>query len=131
MTAPDEEMLDELAKPIIERTGNCWEASFNKLIEMAADPEVRLVHGLPTGISGEAAKAGVYPHAWIEKGGMCWDCSVDSWLHRGVYYLVGNITYSVSYTRLEALRAIEKHETFGPWAPAIIARDAEIDRMFG
>ena len=124
MTTPDK-------KPGVKRTGNCWEASFNKLIEMGSDPEVRLAHGLPTGTGGNAAKVGVYPHAWIEKGDKCWDCAIDDWVHKAIYYCIGRIEYVVRYNHQEALRAIDSHGTFGPWETTIIARDAEIDRVFG
>lgn len=119
----------------MERTGNCFDACG----EMAAQNEhilgreFKLVHGLPTGTSGHAAKAGQYPHAWIEvnfgETPYCFDLVAEQLVRKEDYYRIGQIKYAIKYTRDEAKAMMVEHGTYGPWDQKLLDRDAEIDQM--
>lgn len=113
----------------IERKGNCFEDSVNKLI-MLRDKHAVLVHGLPTGQAGEAARAGRYPHAWVELDGSCWECSLDTWIPQYLYYQLGQIEYTVRYSMKETRDILAEGDTFGPWCQKILDRDEEIEQEF-
>jgi len=112
----------------MHRKGNCWQASYQKLIDLN-DPTVMLVHGLPVGQNGDAAKVGFYPHGWLECGGLVWEPSLDKWMPRSFFYQLGNIDYSIAYTRTRAMNLLVEWETYGPWDKRLLDRDEEIDEI--
>jgi len=120
---------------MIERNGNCWKSAFECLLKpplpVGLDFEPVLVHGLPTGTLGEAAKVGVYCHAWIEYPDLnvVYDTESDVVVPRALYYKVGKIEYTKQYTVSEALALSLEFKILGPWDDKIIARDAEIDKI--
>lgn len=118
----------------MKRTGNCFQDALeailhNRQFKDCFDP--LLVHGLPMGASGDAAKAGRYPHAWVEfnGGGIVWDPVADIVIDAQQYYTLGQIEYTVEYTVDQIQDMILEHNTYGPWDQAILDRDAEIEKM--
>jgi hypothetical protein len=113
----------------LKRTGNCFDDSANRLLNAGPCSGLILVHGLPHGTGGEAAKAGHYPHAWIEYRGMCWDPNREEEYPKDFYYAAGHIEYTKRYTLDEAKAEMVRVGTYGPWDQTILDRDAEIDNM--
>lgn len=115
----------------MKRKGNCWVTAFNGLITPPLGPiagDVELVHGMPTGTRGEAAKVGVYCHAWLEYPAMelVYDTEQGCLVPKDAYYLVGKIEYAMHYTRNDALKMVHEHGTYGPWDEKLLMRDIEI-----
>ena len=46
-----------------------------------------------------------------------------------LFYVLGSIQYTVSYTMIDAVEMLAQHQTFGPWDEKILARDAEITQL--
>jgi len=112
----------------MERKGNCWQDCFTEITRLH-DKSVTLVHGLPTGLRGHAAKVGVYPHGWLERGQEVWEPALKEWIPKMLFYVLGSIQYTVSYTMIDAVEMLAQHQTFGPWDEKILARDAEITQL--
>jgi hypothetical protein len=110
------------------RTGNCYEASFNKLLALG-DRDVFMVHGMPHG-QGKIAQYGHYPHAWLELGDLCWESRIEEWMPKALYYSLGQISFAVRYSMRDTLAMINERETFGPWPQELLDRDVEINAMF-
>jgi len=109
------------------RTGNCWQASMDKLLELA-NPDVFLVHGMPMG-RGKIAQYGRYPHAWLELYDMVYETRFDTWLPVDYYYELGQIKYRVRYSMRETRRMVLRKGTYGPWPKKLLTRDKQIDKM--
>lgn len=109
-------------------TGDCFESALEMLM-CNASGEMVLVHGLPTGRSGEAAKAGTYPHAWIEipSLNMVYDTVAKVSISIERYYELGNIKYTKRYDKAAVERMLRKH---GPdsivWDRVIIRRGKKL-----
>lgn len=114
----------------LQRNGNCFEESVNKIISMR-DKRAVLVHGLPMGRGGEAAKAGRYPHSWVELDDEVWEPALDDWISSFVFYALGDIKYTIRYSMTRVRDLMDEHNTFGPWCETLLKRDAEIDQEFG
>ena len=113
-----------------KRTGECFTLTGQKMVDESIDPSgYILVHGLPMGQGGEAAKVGRYPHAWIEHQGMCWEPSKDCWYPKDLYYAAGEIEDVQKYTIGMMRQELERLGTYGPWSQTLLDRDKEIDAM--
>jgi hypothetical protein len=121
------------------RTGNCFDDCFNKVTNPFNDDgfEWTMVHGMPLGAGGLAAKAGRYPHAWLERTGPHGEILVEDPNTRGtypaeMYYRIGRIVAEdcIRYTRKEAIEAAMESGTSGPWAKVLLERDEEIEAIF-
>ena len=112
----------------VPRTGNCWQASMKKMIEMQ-NPDAFLVHGLPMG-AGKIAQYGRYPHGWVELGDSCWESMIESWLPKGLYYAAGEIEFSVRYSLDEMHTMMAEKDTYGPWPQELLDRDVELDEIW-
>lgn len=115
----------------MKRTGDCFVIAAKRMLD---DPELlgrpaTLVHGLPKGTSGDAAKAGRYPHAWLEIEGLCWDPVVDVVVDTDRYYELGQIEYTVRYSRKDMVKMMADRETYGPWDGPILKRDDVLQDM--
>ena len=95
--------------------GDCYKLSFDYVI---SHPGWTLVHGIPTGTGGNAIGR-QYGHAWVEKDDEVYDPSAKIKIHKLIYYSIGNIEYTVRYTKDEAMDLASKHETYGPWDKTI------------
>jgi hypothetical protein len=113
----------------MKREGNCFEDCILKLLQLH-DSDIKLVHGLPLGRGGEAAKVGRYPHAWLERGGECWEPAQDFWMPGILFYALGNIEYTVKYDRTEVCEMLVEHMTYGSWDQTIRDRDDAIAQEF-
>ena len=113
----------------LKRTGNCFDDSLDRMLKAGPCSGMILVHGLPKGTGGEAAKAGHFPHAWVEHRGLCWDPNKLMEYPKDFYYHAGNIEYTVRYTLDEAKAEMLRVGTYGPWDPTILDRDEVIDKM--
>ena len=108
-----------------ERTGNCYEAALEFLVDNTIgmgvkepNHNLRLVHGEVAGTGKLEGRT--LGHAWVEDG----DIVIDNTNGRGFvmpkafYYAVGKIheigNYHV-YTPEEAREKVLMHETYGPW----------------
>jgi hypothetical protein len=111
-------------------TGDCFESALTMLLNNASDQLV-LVHGLPTGRGGDAAKAGTYPHAWIElpSAGLVHDTVANVTIPAERYYELGNIKYTKRYDKDAVERMLRKH---GPdsivWDRVIIRRAKKLSK---
>jgi hypothetical protein len=110
------------------RTGNCYEASMDKLISMR-DATAFLVHGMPMG-QGKIAQYGRYPHAWLELGDMVYESRIDDWIPTALYYELGQIEFAVRYSMIDMLKNVNEIGTYGPWPQELLDRDVEINAMF-
>lgn len=113
----------------LKRTGECFTLTTKKMLDSVPCSGFMLVHGMPMGQGGEAAKVGRYPHAWIEWRGMCWEPNHDRWFPKDLFYQAGEIEYTERYTRELTKAAVVEHETYGPWSDTLLNRDDEIDAM--
>ena len=100
------------------KRGNCYENAF--ILMMSAAPpgaDVRLVQGIGVCTGTPKVEMG---HAWVEyeingqifcRDGAC----PNSFVPMERYYTVGQISYTVKYTRLEAHKMALKTGRYGPW----------------
>ena len=95
--------------------GNCYQNAFNYV---DANKGWTLVHGTPTLQAGPHAGKR-FGHAWAEKGGLVYDGEKGITLPKELYYAIGNITYTVKYTRTQARAMAVKHKTYGAWDKTI------------
>jgi len=91
--------------------GNCFEDALNFLIK---NRDWTLVHGVPLGTGGNA-KGLRYGHAWLEKGAVVHDPSINKSFLKSEYYQIGDIKVTVSYSFLEARKFVIKTRQCGPW----------------
>lgn len=98
--------------------GRCYMEAL-KYLESRTDG--RLVHGI---VTGQKQIEGVrYGHAWVEfeEDGMefVYDTTNEKVFPRVLYYAVGQITDTKSYSLEEAYRECLKHRHYGPWDSVI------------
>lgn len=116
----------------VKITGDCFESALEMLMTDPDHDKMVLVHGLPTGKGGDAAKVGTYPHAWIEipESGVVYDTVVRVVVPIDRYYQLGNIKYTKRYTKADVERMLDKH---GPdtivWDRVILRRAKKIGKM--
>ena len=105
-----------------EATGDCYEAAFNYLMENRGGGAV-LVHAE---VTGQGRIEGVrYGHAWVEVGDKVIDRSNGRIIVMppAIYYSLAHLQGEFleydrnmhRYTFDEAVQAIQKHGTYGPW----------------
>lgn len=115
--------------------GNCFEVAAGMILRDFHDhPNARLVHGLPRATGGSAEGMRIW-HAWVEydhavesnvKGQGPFMVPVVVDLSNGndvtvpaeLYYRLGGIERTWTYTPLEASRQMLVHEHYGPWVEA-------------
>lgn len=118
-----------MRKRRLKRKGECFTTTTKVMMDLPPSTNQILVHGLPQGNGGEAAIAGRFPHAWIELDGMVWDPNKDDWFPKSFYYDIGNVEYTVRYTKAEVDAIVQKKRNYGPWDKTILDRDREINAM--
>ena len=91
---------------------NCYTLAANYIL--MHNDGCRLVHGIPTLIAGNYAGK-KYGHAWIEYGNVCYDVVVKQWIPKAVYYGIGKIEYTVSYSRSLAMQNLRETGHYGAW----------------
>jgi len=91
-------------------TGDCFHSSLAALMNDTSG-ELVLVHGLPKGRSGDAAKAGRYPHAWVEipSLGVVYDTVANATVPIERYYELGQIEFTRRYTMEDVRRLRRKY----------------------
>jgi hypothetical protein len=125
-------MIQSKLKRKINRTGDCFESAREMLMSDPDHDKMVLVHGLPTGRGGDAAKVGTYPHAWIEipDSGVVYDTVARAVVPIDRYYQLGNIKYTKRYTKADVERMLAKHGADScVWDRVIIRRDKKISKM--
>lgn len=105
------------------RTGNCFEDSLNKQL---AEQSWVLVHGIVLG-QGSIAAGLRYPHAWLERNGLCWDPNKNVVHFKHHYYALGHIKWTRKYPIKKTGRMIIKYRTSGPWHPTLLALDDKLE----
>lgn len=123
--------------PKLKRTGDCFDCHAKRMIEAGRGKNWVLVHGAPTGISGNAAGL-KYPHAWLEhtpsfEGAvpMVHDLVAGAIVPVPGYYALGNIdpVETVRYSYDELIALLAEHGTYGPWDEALIQLDAALEEI--
>ena len=115
----------------VKLTGDCFESALEMFMADTSGGMV-LVHGLPTGLGGDAAKVGTYPHAWIEfpAANLVVDTVVNVTIDKDRYYQLGNIKYTKRYDKVTVNRMLHRH---GPdtlvWDRVILRRAKKIDKI--
>jgi hypothetical protein len=115
----------------VKLTGDCFDSAFNMFMADTSGRMV-LVHGLPTGKSGQAAKVGTYPHAWIEypDTNTVYDTVADVTIDKDRYYLLGNIQFTKRYDRAAVIRMLHKYGTDTVvWSRILKQRAKKISKM--
>jgi len=120
-----------MMKRKVKITGDCFESALEMFMTDTTGTMV-LVHGLPTGKGGDAAKVGTYPHAWIEFAGhgVVYDTVVKVTVSQDRYYLLGNIKYTKRYDRDAVNRMLAKHGADSiVWDRVILRRAKKISKL--
>lgn len=115
----------------VKVTGDCFDSAFEMFMANTGDQMV-LVHGLPTGMSGDAAKVGTYPHAWIEfpDANLVYDTVAGVTIDKDRYYHLGNITYTKRYDKNAVKRMLRKHGINSiVWDKTLIRRNKAISKL--
>ena len=111
-------------------TGDCFSSALD-MLENDTTGEMVLVHGLPMGLSGDAAKAGRYPHAWIEipSLGVVRDTVANATVSIGRYYELGQIEYTRRYT-IKDVRRLQRKYGYDTvlWNRTLKRRQKELQR---
>jgi len=100
------------------RDGDCYAAAANYVIDNAilrGNKNLMLVHG---DVTGQGPIAGIiYGHAWVEDGNMVIDVSNgrNIQLPKFLYYAIGRISNTVSYTAKEVQEKLLETKKYGPW----------------
>lgn len=84
---------------------------------------LRLVHGL---VRGQGALEGVvYNHAWVEDKNQIIDMTLPAKLQKSLdkdlYYAVGHIKTTYSYTHKEMTKKMLDVGTYGPWEKKLLS----------
>ena len=96
---------------------NCFVVSAQYVIHESKNgkPDLILVHGI---VTGQGKINGLrYIHAWVEDGDTVIDKSDgrDIEMPRFLYYALGNIGRTFSYTPQKAKTGMLKYQHYGPW----------------
>lgn len=99
--------------------GDCYYKAYKY---QEKNPNVILVHGL---VEGQGKLKGItYNHAWCEDGEMIIDMTLkphlQTSLNKDLYYLLGNITTTFSYTFNDRLIKSLEIGTYGPWEEVLL-----------
>ncbi len=97
----------------VNESGDCYEAAFVAQ-QWGVYSKWTLVHGLPTLTGGDHAGC-EYGHAWLENGDEVYDASSGKTIPKIIYYSVGNIKYTVKYSKSKARKLAHSTEHYGPW----------------
>lgn len=110
----------------VAEAGDCFTAALERALELHEDgADVRIVHALPVGTGGEVEGLH-YWHAFCvvterHESGVEFEVVHDfsngneAILPASLYFKIGRITESWSYSMAEWLAAASEHGTYGPW----------------
>ena len=120
LTNPDQTPFQLASRIFNERDwrGDCYEVAGRLATE--SDGFFTLVHGEALGTGGGALGLR-FGHAWTEFEAMGIEFVLDltfgeSPLPKQFYYMKGNISKTVRYTKAEAAKKILKTRHWGPWS---------------
>jgi len=101
--------------PAKNQGGMCFQVASQYMLQHSKDKQLRLCHGLVTGQG--AIKGVVYVHAWVERGQLVIDETLNAKIPKDMYYDIGNINkkYVYTYTLDEMMKKMNEFETYGPW----------------
>jgi len=93
-------------------TGNCFVSAYRNVF---MNKNYTLVHGIVTGQNKiEGIK---YIHAWCECENTVFDTEANISMPKKIYYELGKIEHTVSYTSEQAIDLAFNTETYGYWHP--------------
>lgn len=115
-----ESMIIEMAKKKVTRTGDCFDASFDFMVDNMMThryQNLKLVHGF---VSGQGKVSGYrYAHGWCEDDDYVYDYSNNRELKipKFLYYSIGNIVPEQNkyYNESEVRKMATKLKHKGPW----------------
>jgi hypothetical protein len=111
---------DVVIRALKERDGQCFKFALRGLLESydAGMRDVTLVHGVITGYHRDRVEPGHelrIAHAWLERGDMLYDATVDMVFPLADYYQGVNALAERRYSAEEAMLSCMLFSTDGPW----------------
>jgi len=105
------------------KRGDCYKKAMDSIL-FGKYRSWNVVHGIPT-LLGGPYQGQKYGHAWLEKGNTVYDPTMDIEVDKRVYYAMGQIKYTVTYTPMEARAKAVETMHYGPWDQKVWNADPE------
>jgi hypothetical protein len=113
-------------RPLEDRIGNCFQCAAESVLEHPSYSDFDLCHGICTGLG--KIQGQLFVHAWCESDQIVYDAVRQFVMPKEEFYSIGRIDSAsvMRYSAQDIIEQIEKHETWGPWAPHFLTPDLTI-----